>query len=127
VTTSITRKQFFFALARIGAGAVGAAALAACGSSSDSKPDAAPQPMGNCLQNGTAVVIGTNHGHTMTVAKADVTAAVPKTYDIAGASLHTHTVTLTAAHFATLATNFSVTVTSTSDGTHAHAVTVSCA
>jgi hypothetical protein len=75
--------------------------------------------------------IGTNHPqpHTLMVPAADITAGTEKMYNIQGESAHPHTVTLTAAHFATLAGGGSVTVTSTSNGTpaHTHMVTVSCA
>src|SRR6185503_14082882 len=75
--------------------------------------------------------IGTNHPmpHMLTVPPADITAGTEKTYNIQGASMHPHSVTLTAANFATLAGGGSITVTSTSGGTpaHTHMVTVSCA
>ena len=82
--------------------------------------------MGDCSQNGTSVVIGTNHGHTLVVSKADVAAGVAKTYDIQGTSLHNHTVTITAAQFAMLAQDTSISTTSSNDG-HAHSITVTCA
>jgi hypothetical protein len=70
--------------------------------------------------------IGTNHGHSFTVSAADVTAGTERTYDIMGTSLHTHSVTLTPANFATLATGASVMVTTSTGGAHTHMVTVSC-
>jgi hypothetical protein len=76
--------------------------------------------------NGTTVVIGTNHGHALVVSKADVAAGVAKTYNIQGTSLHPHSVMITAAQFAMLAANTSITTMSSDDG-HAHSVTVSCA
>lgn len=83
----------------------------------------------NCTTNGTAVVIAGNHGHTMVVTMADVTAAADKTYDITGGGGHTHMVTVTAANFASLASNpnGSVMVNSTSAAAHTHAITVTCA
>ncbi len=81
----------------------------------------------DCVNNGTNSVIGTNHGHTLTVDKADVVAGVDKTYDIKGSSLHTHSVTLKAADFMMLAQNQQVTVTSSTGGAHTHTVTVTCA
>lgn len=73
-------------------------------------------------------MIGTNHGHAfeMEVSPADVSAGVEKTYDIQGASPHPHTLTLTVAHFATIAADGSVTVDSSNDNGHVHAVTVNC-
>ncbi len=82
---------------------------------------------GDCTNNGTNVVIGTNHGHALTVDKADVVAGVDKTYDIMGGSMHTHSVTLKAAEFMMLAQNQQVTLTSTMGGAHTHTVTITCA
>ncbi|MBL9023577.1 MAG: hypothetical protein JNL21_15385 [Myxococcales bacterium] len=72
--------------------------------------------------------IATNHpmAHEMTVSAADVQAGVDKTYNIQGASMHPHTVTLTAADFTTLAGGGTVTKTSSSDAMHTHEVTVTC-
>jgi hypothetical protein len=77
--------------------------------------------------NGTNVTIGANHGHELVVSAADVEAGADKTYDITGTSLHAHMVTLTAAHFATLASSGQVMVTSTTGSAHTHSVTVVCA
>ncbi len=82
---------------------------------------------GDCVNNGTNVVIGTNHGHMLVVDKADVVAGMNKTYDITGSSMHSHSVTLTAADFMTLAQNQQIMVTSTTGGAHTHSVTVTCA
>ena len=76
--------------------------------------------------------IGTNHPtgpHAMTVSMADVTAGVDKIYDIMGTSLHTHSVTVTAAEFAELKATGTTMSTSTSGGAvaHTHVVTVTCA
>lgn len=147
----ITRSQFLRLITGAGAGALGLGAVAACGDDKNTKtPDAskpidAPKPPidapmqldaaidapvvpGNCLQNGTNVAIGTNHGHTMAVSKADVMAGVDKTYDIKGASAHFHNVTVTAAMFAMLQQNTTVmTVSDVGDSAHTHAITVVCA
>ena len=73
-------------------------------------------------------MIGTNHpqAHEMTESEADVQAGVDKTYNIQGASLHPHTVTLTAADFTVLAGGGSVTKTSSTDAMHTHEGTVTC-
>lgn len=71
--------------------------------------------------------IGLNHGHVIEVSQADIDAGVDKTYDIMGSSVHTHTVTVTAADFTTLAANGSVTITSSEGSAHTHDVTVTCA
>ncbi len=80
----------------------------------------------DCLANGTNVSISSNHGHSLTVSKDDVQAGVEKTYDITGSSSHAHTVVITSAHFATLKSGSSITVSSSSSG-HSHSVTVGCA
>jgi hypothetical protein len=142
----MTRSQFLRFFAGAGAGALGLGALASCDGSDPKTPDAsssdgpkpvdaaidakpidAPMAMGNCMQNGTNIVIGTNHGHAMTVPAADVIAGVQKDYQIQGGSGHPHTVTVTAAMFATLQQNTQVVVTSTVDAGHSHQVTIRCA
>ncbi len=74
--------------------------------------------------------IGGNHPagpHVMTVSLAEVEAGVEVQYNIMGASGHTHTVVLTAEHFATLQATGSVMVDSSFDFGHPHAITVTCA
>lgn len=71
--------------------------------------------------------ITNNHGHSLTVPRADVTAAAEKTYSIKGTAGHDHKITLSATDFGTLGNNKTVTKTSTSGGGHTHDVTVSCA
>jgi len=47
--------------------------------------DDAPVPAGadkNCLQNGTVGSVSANHGHSITVSKADVNAGMEKQYNI---------------------------------------------
>ncbi|KAB2878309.1 hypothetical protein F9K33_13760 [bacterium] len=85
-----------------------------------------PTPQPDCLNAGTNVAIGGNHGHQLTVSKAAVAAAVEETYDITGSAGHTHFVTITAADFANLAANQQIVKTSSASG-HTHSVTVSCA
>lgn len=148
----LTRNQFI----RLCAGTLAAAALPACGGSSSDKPpgtppvdspiadapkpvdaaidarppiDAAPDgppAVPNCQQNGTKITIDANHGHAMTVSKADVVAGAEKIYDIEGVSGHVHLVTVTAAMFTVLQNNMQVTVSSSNDG-HIHDVTIACA
>ncbi|HEX9827896.1 MAG TPA: hypothetical protein VGA80_14950 [Flavobacteriaceae bacterium] len=109
--------------------AVPAYSLMDCSSSDDdsNNPNPNPNPSGNCLQNGTNSSIGTNHGHTLTVSVADINAGTQKTYNIQGSATHPHEVTLTAADFNALSTNTSIVKTSTTDDSHSHSVTVSCA
>lgn len=92
-------------------------------------PDPDPDPQANCLENGTDTSVASSAGHThsFTVPKEDVSAGVEKTYVTSNVNAHTHEITITAAQFATLQENNSVTATSTSDSGHTHNVTVSCA
>ncbi|WP_420583180.1 hypothetical protein [Reichenbachiella sp.] len=81
----------------------------------------------NCLENGTSVSIGSNHGHSLTVSKADVDAGTAKTYDITGSSGHSHSVTVSSTNFTSLKDNSSVNIDSTTGDGHTHSITVSCA
>jgi hypothetical protein len=92
------------------------------------EPTPTPPVQGaDCLANGTSTNIAANHGHTLTVSKADVANAVDKTYAIKGSASHNHDVTITAANFTSLKSNNSIQVSSTTDNGHTHNVTVSCA
>lgn len=133
----ITRKEFLERLIGGAVGFAGVALVVGCGGSgstgSDSThPDAAtgPAPDGGslsaCAMNGTVSTIADNHGHVLVVSKADVAAGVAKQYDITGTADHPHTVTVTADMFARLQGDTAVTMTSTSDLDHTHAVTVMC-
>ena len=109
---------------------VGGVVGAACGGSNPGS--SGPVNGGNCLANGTQVAIQTNHGHVLVVPVADINAGVDKGYDIRGTADHTHTVTLTAADFASLKQNTGVEEASTISasafyGTHGHQIDVSCA
>ena len=109
--------------------AIPAYSLLGCSSSDDGGENQNPDPDSNpdCLANGTAVSIGSNHGHFLIVSKADVDAGVAKTYSIQGTSAHNHSVSLTAGNFTTLKSNANISVTSTNDDGHTHSVQVSCA
>jgi hypothetical protein len=84
------------------------------------------QPAGHCLADGTTAAIASNHGHALTVTKADVAAGVDKTYDIQGTSAHTHSVTISAAMFAQLAANMEADTASTVTLGHDHVIAVTC-
>ena len=110
--------------------AIPAYSLLGCSSSdngTNNDPDPNPDPKGDCLADGTKTVIGSNHGHTLTVSKADVNAGAQKVYSIMGSSGHDHSVTLTAADFTSLKSNNGISVTSTTGDGHTHSVSVSCA
>jgi len=105
--------------------------LSCSGSEEDPLPPNTPAPPAvpkDCLGNGTAASIGSNHGHSVAVSKADVEAAVDKEFSIQGTSGHDHSITVLASHFLTLKTdNTPVAITSTSGNGHTHSVTISCA
>jgi len=104
--------------------------LLSCSGSDDSGPNPNPDSTsGNCLQNGTNSSISANHGHSLTVSKADVAAGSQKTYQLSAANTdgHIHTVVLSSSDFSTLATNHRISATSTNQSGHTHDVTVSCA
>jgi hypothetical protein len=99
-----------------------------CSSSDDAPGNPNPNPSGaDCLQNGTNVSIGGNHGHSLTVSVADINAGVDKTYSIEGSADHPHQVTVTAAQFNTLKSNTQIVIASSVNSDHSHSVTVSCA
>lgn len=116
----------------IGIPAIG---LLSCSGSDDdgtAVPQPDPDPVGDCLENGTNESISANHGHTLAVSKEDVQAAVEKTYTLSegsggGFAEHIHEVTISQAQFESLQDNTQITATSTSDEGHTHNVTVSCA
>ena len=115
----ISRRQFLGT-------SVAVIAVAACGGD-DVKTDAAIAGR-NCQANGTRTTISVNHGHTITVSASDVAGGADKTYDITGSGDHSHSVTITAANFATLQSNANGTIMVTSTNTgHTHSVTVQCA
>ena len=101
-------------------------ALLSCSSSSDdsgSNNNNTP----DCLENGTLSSISANHGHSLTVSKADVNSGTEKTYTIDGGAGHSHSVTVSAANFNTLKNNQQISLSSTTQNSHSHSVTVSCA
>jgi hypothetical protein len=87
-------------------------------------PDAPPSAM-TCTS--MSAVISSNHGHALVVSAADVAAGLEKTYNIKGTSTHPHSVKITAAMFATLKSTKMLKVTSSTDSSHSHSVTVTCA
>lgn len=98
--------------------------LAACGGDDDGGNEGT----GGTSTGGGAcgASIATNHGHSITVTKAEAMAGAAKTYNIQGGSDHTHSVAITAAQFAMLAAGDPVTIMSSQDAAHAHAVTITC-
>lgn len=68
-----------------------------------------------------------NHGHTLSVAPADVEAGTAKTYSTSGGA-HSHEVLVSNSHFASLKGGSSVSVTSSSAGSpvHTHGINITC-
>lgn len=82
---------------------------------------------GNCLDNGTSTSMTNDHHDDVVISAADIEAGVEKTYTLSGAP-HTHTLVVTASHFASLAANEGpLSITSSNDFGHTHIVTVRCA
>ena len=71
--------------------------------------------------------IGKNHRHVLVVPFDDVKAGAEKTYDIAGAAGHPHTVTLSPDQMKSLLANNDVRTKSSLDHQHAHRILVKCA
>lgn len=120
---TMTRKQF---LGAAGAGTV-LLWLQACGGGGDSGSDngGLPPSISSCSSTGAA--ISGNHGHSVTIDKADLESTTPKTYSIQGSASHDHSITLSPANLAALKAGQSVTVTSSNNFQHDHSVMVTCA
>ena len=125
-----SRRNFLeIALVLGGASAIGCSSSPAPVDAPSGGTDApvAPTDSGPFVCATPSATIALNHGHELIVPLADVTAAADRTYDIMGTSIHTHSVTITAAQFATIATGASVMVSSTVGSAHMHDITVRCA
>lgn len=72
-----------------------------------------------------AGIVQDNHGHVFSVPRADVMAGTERTYMLTGGT-HTHSLTLTAAHFTLLADGGMVIATTSLDAGHMHSVEVRC-
>jgi hypothetical protein len=118
---SITRKQF------VGGAAAGSVLLLfqGCGGGGGSAGNPPAPPAGSVCGSSDAQISG-NHGHTLAIASADLDSMVDKTYSIFGAAGHDHSVTFTPAQLAQLKAKQPVTVTSTTNIGHTHAVTATC-
>jgi hypothetical protein len=117
---SMTRKEFLQSVLGVG---VGAAVLAACGDDGGSTEPTADAGPHVCTT--PTNMIGSNHGHKLTVTFDDVDGASAKTYDITGTADHSHDLTITAAQFAQIMDGQTLTIT-TKNGPHTHRVTVKC-
>lgn len=114
-----TRRQFLYTTLHLSAAAL---ALSACDDESSGYP---PNGSSDAGADTTLVTtISANHGHVLTVPLADLRAGVEKSYDIAGTAGHNHTVTLSAADFALISTEGTLTKSTTVASGHSHTVTV---
>ena len=114
----LTRKEFCVTLV----GSTVSLWLQGCGGGGDYS--GSPAAGGSsCGASGSA--ISGNHGHVLTIPKADLDSIVDKVYPLAGSD-HAHTVTFTVAQLGQLKTGASVSVASSNNasaayGAHAHA------
>jgi len=118
----ISRKRFVEALFSGGALLL----ISGCGGG-DNDNDNGSQNGGGLLQ-GCGSTIAANHGHAITIPVADLDSPTARTYDIAGAAGHSHTITLSPAQLQQLKAGVTVAVTSspsTGDG-HTHGVSIGC-
>ena len=79
-------------------------------------------PAGPAGQGDVAGAISANHGHSVVITAAQITAAGAVTLTLTGGA-HTHTVALTAPQVGDIGAGTQVSVTSTSDSAHTHQVT----
>jgi len=115
---SLTRREFTLdAALAILAGCVITIADTSCGSSSTSPTPAAAAPAD---VNG---VIAANHGHIAVIMGAQITTGSAVSLDIRGTATHTHTVAVSQSDLSTLKNRQPVTMTSTTDASHSHAIT----
>ncbi len=101
--------------------------VTACGSgtSTNSPPTAGPSPTPN-PSPGTSDVTGTisaNHGHTAVITGGQLTAANSISLNIQGTATHPHTVDLSSAEVASIASRQQVAKTSSTENGHNHTVT----
>ncbi len=86
----------------------------------------APRPANVPHCDPIRVEITLNHGHTITIATADVLAAIDRTYSIRGTADHDHTVTITGAQFHTASIAGGVGVVTSKTNGHDHSVVIEC-
>ena len=111
----LTRREFTLesALAILSAATI---TITGCGDDDDG-PDSGPSGQDEV---GT---ISENHGHSVTITSAQITAGGALTATLTTGNGHTHTIALTAAQVVSIGQNQRVSVTSTTDAGHNHMVT----
>lgn len=118
--------------AEAGAKAAGGDAPAAPGEASEAAAKEAPAPSeadAGLRRSFTRVNgrVGRNHGHVFEVPFADVQAGAEKTYELAAAAGHRHTVTLSADEMKRLLAGQLLRTKSTTDRGHSHRLVARCA
>jgi hypothetical protein len=112
-----------FTLAAVLAALSGATiTISACGGggSSPGAPSSPPPPSGTGDKAGS---ISANHGHTVTITAAQLTAGAGVNLQLTVGDGHLHSVTLTGAEVTQIAGSTRVSKESSNDGGHSHTVT----
>ena len=91
----------------------------------ESDSSASDAVLGECTSSATvSVTIGSNHGHTLTIPLSDIINETSNTYTTSGGD-HSHTLTLSISDIMTIKSDFSICLTSSTEG-HSHDMTVGC-
>ena len=93
--------------------------VSGCGGSTSLRSPMAPSPIDGAVSGS----ISANHGHSVTITRAQMTAGGDLTFDIRGSADHAHTVTLSQSQLLNIAAGQRVSVESTSEQAHTHTVT----
>jgi VCBS repeat-containing protein len=115
----LTRREFTleWALAVLAGATI---TITGCGDDDDAGTNPSPQPPPAGSEIGA---VSANHGHSVFITQAQLTAGGALALDIRGTATHPHTISLTAAQVGTIAANQQVSVVSTTDDGHNHTVT----
>jgi hypothetical protein len=95
--------------------------ITGCGDDDNSSPGpTSPSPTPVAGVNGS---VSANHGHTATIAAAQLTGGNAISLDIRGSATHPHTVQVSAAQLQTIGARQQVSIVSSTDNGHSHTVT----
>jgi hypothetical protein len=97
--------------------------ISSCGGGGGSSPTTPSNPTPSTGPGDRPGSISANHGHTVVITAAQLTAAAAVTLDLTVGDGHTHSVTLSAAEVTQVAGGTRVSKESTSDTGHSHTVT----
>src|SRR5262245_39853447 len=119
----LTRREFTieWALAVLAGATI---TISGCGDDNDN-PGTGPSGGGGGggTQGDEVGSISANHGHTVSVTSAQITAGSALTATLTTGNGHTHTISLTGAQVVSIGQNQQVSVVSTTDAGHDHTVT----